>query len=100
MLMTTWIDVKKAYDLIDHSYLLECKKKLSLPKWIEKFLETTSKKWYIELKSILKLFLKKQIRMEILHGDSLSLLLFVLCMNRLSKRLKPVNLKVIVKIRK
>ncbi|KAM0684823.1 hypothetical protein COBT_003968 [Conglomerata obtusa] len=35
-LKTTWIDVKKAFDSIDHEYLHICLKKLNLPLWIEK----------------------------------------------------------------
>ncbi|KAL6121495.1 hypothetical protein NUSPORA_01565 [Nucleospora cyclopteri] len=31
-LKTAWIDVKKAYDLIDHDYLLQCINKLNFPK--------------------------------------------------------------------
>ncbi|KAL6120528.1 hypothetical protein NUSPORA_02730 [Nucleospora cyclopteri] len=33
-LKTAWIDVKKAYDSVDHAYLIQCINKLNLPKWI------------------------------------------------------------------
>ena len=48
-LKTTWIDVKKAFDSVDHAYLMACIEKLSLPKWIQDFLRMTISRWEIEL---------------------------------------------------
>lgn len=33
-LKATWIDVKKAFDSIEHVYLVKCIEKLNLPSWI------------------------------------------------------------------
>ncbi|TBU10471.1 reverse transcriptase, partial [Hamiltosporidium tvaerminnensis] len=38
-LKATWIDVKKAYDLIEHADLTQCIENLNLPDWIMKFIK-------------------------------------------------------------
>ena len=93
-LKTMWIDVKKAYDSIDHEYLLTCISKLNLPQWIGTFLEATIKKWHIEIKAGSETLLTKKIERGILQGDSLSPLLFVLCMDPLSRKLNSTFPKV------
>ncbi|KAL6120510.1 hypothetical protein NUSPORA_02753 [Nucleospora cyclopteri] len=37
-LKTAWIDFKKAYDLTEQTYLIQCINKLNFPKWITRFL--------------------------------------------------------------
>ncbi|KAL6121000.1 hypothetical protein NUSPORA_02164 [Nucleospora cyclopteri] len=86
-LKTAWIDVKKAYDSIYHNYLLQCIKKLNFPKWITRFLESIVTKWIKDIRVNKKSLLKKRVARGILQGDSLSPLLFVLCMNPLSRKL-------------
>ncbi|TBU20728.1 reverse transcriptase [Hamiltosporidium tvaerminnensis] len=71
----TWIDVKKAYDSIDKAYLTQVIENLNLPDWILKFIKG------------LKKIMNKDINKGILQGDSLSPLLFVLCMDSLSRKL-------------
>ncbi|EQB59819.1 hypothetical protein NAPIS_ORF02647 [Vairimorpha apis BRL 01] len=93
-LMTMWIDVKKAYDSVDHEYLLACLGKLNLPQWIGSFLEVTVKKWHIDVRSGSETILTKKIERGILQGDSLSPLLFVLCMDPLSRKLNSKYPKV------
>ena len=44
-LKTAWIDVKKAFDSIEHKYLFECIDKLNFPKWIISFIKSISSKW-------------------------------------------------------
>ncbi|KAL6120342.1 hypothetical protein NUSPORA_02941 [Nucleospora cyclopteri] len=84
---TAWIDVKKLYDSIDHGYLLQCINKLNFLKWITQFLESIVSKWIIDIRVNKKIFLKKRVARRILQGDSLSPLLFVLCMDPLSRKL-------------
>ncbi|EQB60357.1 hypothetical protein NAPIS_ORF02072 [Vairimorpha apis BRL 01] len=90
LLKTMWVDVKKAYDSVDHIYLLSCIERLMLPRWIVEFLQATVKQWHIEIRSGSEMILEKKIERGILQGDSLSPLLFVLCMDPLSRKL---NLK-------
>ncbi|TBU12858.1 reverse transcriptase [Hamiltosporidium tvaerminnensis] len=82
-LKATWIDVKKAYDSIDHAYLTQCIENLNLPDWILKFIKVIISKWKIDIS-------------RILQGDSLSPLLFVLCMDPLSRKLNEKYTKVTV----
>jgi hypothetical protein len=87
MLKTTWIDVKKAFDSIDHVYLLKCIERLDMPAWILKFLRSITSKWEIAIRSGKSELFRKKIERGILQGDSLSPLLFVLCIDPLSRKL-------------
>ncbi|KAF9763183.1 Retrovirus-related Pol polyprotein from type-2 retrotransposable element R2DM, partial [Nosema granulosis] len=93
-LKTMWIDVKKAYDSVDHAYLVACIERLNLPQWIGEFLKSTIKKWHIEIRAGSEMILEKKIERGILQGDSLSPLLFVLCMDPLSRKLNSKYPKV------
>ena len=82
-----WVDVKKAFDSVSHSYLLACLKSLDLPLWILQFLEHTIMQWQIKAVAYGETVLEKKVNKGILQGDSLSPLLFVLCMDPLSRAL-------------
>ena len=97
-LKTAWIDVKKAFDSVQHSYLLECIEKLNFPSWIIKFLKSIMEQWNINIKLNNSTILEKRIERGILQGDSLSPLLFVLCMNPLSRKLNMSFPKVAVPV--
>ena len=86
-LKTSWIDVKKAFDSIEHSYLIKCIKSYNFPDWIIKFIEIIISKWKLDIRSNNTKILEKTIQKGILQGDSLSPLLFVLCMDPLSRKL-------------
>ena len=86
-LKTCWIDVKKAFDSVEHSYLIECLQKLNLPSWTLEFLKVTISKWHINLLLEGEKILPKSISRGILQEDSLSPLLFVLCLDPLSRKL-------------
>ncbi|TBU13640.1 reverse transcriptase, partial [Hamiltosporidium tvaerminnensis] len=86
-LKATWIDVKKAYDSIDHAYLTQCIENLNLPDWILKFIKVIISKWKIDISVGPQKIMSKKIDRGILQGDSLSPLLFVLCMDPLSRKL-------------
>ncbi|TBU06534.1 putative reverse transcriptase [Hamiltosporidium magnivora] len=77
ILKETWIDVKKAYDSIDHAYLTQCIENLNLPDWILKFI-------------------KQEDSERNSAGNSLSPLLFVLCVDSLSRKLNEKYIKVTV----
>jgi hypothetical protein len=84
---SAWIDVKKAFDSVEHTYLIECLEKLNLPHWIVPFLKSAIARWQIDIKLQNNTILTKDIKRGILQGDSLSPLLFVLCMDPVSKKL-------------
>jgi hypothetical protein len=86
-LKTAWIDVKKAFDSVDHRYLIRCIERLRLPAWITGFLKGLVEKWQIEIREGGKPILEKKLGRGILQGDSLSPLLFVMCMDPLSRML-------------
>ena len=93
-LKTCWIDVRKAFDSIDYKYLVKCIKSLKFPTWINNFLETTISKWNIQIRFNNSVLIAKNINRGIIQGDSLSPLLFVLCMDPLSKKLNTKYQKV------
>ncbi|KAI5148113.1 hypothetical protein ENBRE01_3047, partial [Enteropsectra breve] len=84
-LKTMWIDVKKAYDSIDHEYMKTILENLALPSWIKNFIKNLMGKWNIQIIYDNKNIIKVPINRGILQGDSLSPILFVLCMEPLSK---------------
>ena len=86
-LKVAWIDVRKAFDSVDHSYLLKCIKSLNLPDWLGNFVQGIIGKWRLEIRCGQEVVLEKSIKRGIIQGDSLSPLLFVLCMDPLSRSL-------------
>jgi len=62
--------------------------------WITKFLKSIVGKWNIQIREGGEEILEKKIDRGILQGDSLSLLLFVLCMDPLSRKLNSIYPKV------
>ena len=44
-----WIDYRKAYDMIAHSWVLESLKELGVHKQISEFLQESVKGWRVEL---------------------------------------------------
>ncbi|TBU11359.1 reverse transcriptase, partial [Hamiltosporidium tvaerminnensis] len=69
-LKATWIDVKKAYDSIDHAYLTQCIENLNLPDWILKFIKVIISKWKIDISVGPEKIMSKKIDRGILQGDS------------------------------
>jgi len=97
VLKTAWIDVKKAFDSVDHNYLIKCIEKYSFPPWILNFLKCIISKWSLNIRSGCEELLEKKVERGILQGDSLSPLLFVLCIDPLSRQLNGKHNKITVK---
>lgn len=95
-LKTAWIDVKKAFDSVDHTYLIKCLERINFPPWIVTFLKDIISRWKLDIRSGSERILEKQVKRGILQGDSLSPLLFVLCMDPLSRKLNAKYQKVSV----
>ena len=83
-----WIDYKKAYDIITHSWISECLEMFDIAKNVQDYLNKSMQSWKLELNAPAKTLRKVDIRRGIFQGDSLSPLLFVLCMVPLTWLLK------------
>ena len=86
-LSTMWIDVKKAYDSVKHEYLLTCLEKLGVPGWCIVFITAVVQNWRVQLNYNRKVIAEVGLERGILQGDSMSPLLFVLCLEPLSRKL-------------
>ena len=83
--MTVWLDYRKAFDSVPHSWLIQALKLAKVPPKVVKAIETLTNRWYTILSinnrdesmttEIIK-FLK-----GVLKGDSLSVLLFIISLN-------------------
>ena len=83
-LSMAWIDYRKAYDMVPHSWIMECLEMFSVAANVRQFLASSMDEWKTELTSCGQTLGVVNINGEIFQGDSLSPLLFVLCMVPLS----------------
>ena len=74
------MDYKKAYDMVPHSLIIECLKLTHVAENIINFVERSMSSWRTELTSSGEMLGSVRIRRGIFQGDSLSPLLFVICM--------------------
>ena len=88
---TAWIDYKKAYDVTPHSWILESLGLVQVSKNIVEFIRKSMKNWNASLTSCGEYLANVDIRRDIFQGDSLSPLLFVICMIPLTQILRKVN---------
>ena len=87
-LAMAWVDYKKAYDMVPHSWVAECLKMAQVPQNVTTFLQRSMRNWKTELTSCGASLGTVNIRRGIFQGDSLSPLIFVICMIPLSKVLR------------
>ena len=90
-LAMAWIDYRKAYDFVPHSWILECLDMLGIADNVRSFLEKSMKKWKLLLSSIGSNLSEVDVNRDIFQGDSLSPLIFVICMIPLSLLLRKVK---------
>ena len=90
-LAMVWIDYRKAYDFVPHSWILECLDMLAIAENIRKFLENSMKNWKLWLASIGVDLCKIDVNRGIFQGNSLSPLIFIICMIPLSFLLRKVK---------
>ena len=83
-LAMAWIDYWKAYDMVPHSWIGECLEMFGIAVNVRQFLLSSMKKWKTKLTSCGRHLGVVNIKRGIFQGDSLSPLLFVLCMVPLS----------------
>ena len=90
-LTTVWLDYKKAFDSVPHSWLIYALKLANVPLDIINAISNLTNCWYIlNLQDKNESLMSEVIRFlkGIFQGDSLSVLLFVLALNPLSFMLK------------
>ena len=87
-LAMAWVDYKKAYDMVPHSWLLEVVEMMGVAENVRSLLGASMKEWKTELTADGKSLGVVDIKRGIFQGDSLSPLLFVMVMAPLSMILK------------
>ena len=83
-LFMSWIDLRKAYDSVPHDWILFCLKSYGVHPKIIDFLQGTMKLWSTTLNVNSVSFGRVHINRGIFQGDSLSPLLFIMCLAPLS----------------
>ena len=87
-LAMAWIDYRKAYDMLPHSWILESLGLIKVAKNIDDLLRGSMKDWRTELTANGETLGEVQIRRGIFQGDSLSPLLFIVAMIPLTMLLR------------
>ena len=90
-LAMTWIDYRKTYDLIPHSWILKCTRITGVSENIMQMVKNSMQNWKTMLTSAGKELAQVHIRRGIFQGDSLSPLLFVICLIPMSLVLRKVR---------
>ena len=86
-----WIDYKKAYDMIPHSWIKKCMEMFGIADNIQRVIRKSMDSWRTNLTSNGQDLGEVKIRRGIFQGDSLSPLLFVLALIPLSLVLRKVK---------
>ena len=79
-LSMAWIDYRKAYDLVPHSWVNECMEKFGITKNLRTFLQKSMQQWRLSLMATGEDLGEVNVERGIFQGDSVSPLLFVLSM--------------------
>ena len=87
----SWIDYKKAFDMVPNSWFKKCIIMFGVVENMQKVLGNSIKKWKTELTSGGQNLVTVRIRRGIFQGDSLSPLLFVLALTPMSLVLREVK---------
>ena len=90
-LAMAWVDYRKAYDMVPHSWIVECMDIFGIAENVKAFLTSSMNNWKTKLTSSGEFSGTVNVKRGIFQGDSLSPLLFVLCMIPLSLILRKVT---------
>ena len=90
-LSMAWINYRKAYDMVPNSWIVECMSMFRIPENVKTFIKSSMDSWKTELTSSGESWGQVNTRRGIFQGDSLSPLLFVICMIPLSLVLRKVK---------
>merc|ERR1711911_225066 len=91
-LAMAWIDYKKAYDMVPHSWILEAMNMFKVAGNVAELLRCSMDNWRTQLMGNGTILGTVNIERGIFQGDSLSPLLFVMIMIPLSRRLNSTDL--------
>ncbi len=83
-----WIDYKKAYDMVPHSWILESLKLVGIATNIRRLIEASMTHWNTSLVAGDSMLGTVKIKRGIFQGDSLSPLLFIIAMRPLTSILR------------
>ena len=83
-----WIDYKKAYDMVPHSWIINRLKRYKISDEVKNFIDTTMKTWRVELTAGGRRLVKAKIKRGIFQGDAQSPLLFIIAMMPLNRILR------------
>ena len=86
-----WIDYRKAYDLVPHSWVNECMEMFRIAQNLRTFLQKSMQRWRLSLTANGEDLGEVNVKRGIFQGDSQSPLMFVLNMVPLSLIYKKVN---------
>ena len=87
-LAMAWIDYKKAYDMVPHSWIINSLKMYKILDEVINFIDKTMKTWRIELTAGERKLAEAKIQRGIFQGDALSPLLFIIAMMSLNHILR------------
>ena len=87
-----WIDYKKAYDSVPHSWILKCLKIYGIASNIITFMERSMQLWITTLTILNETIGIVRIKRGIFQGDSLSPLLFIICLIPLTQILDKTKI--------
>ena len=90
-LAMAWVDYRKAYDMVPHSWIVECMEIFGIAENVKAFLTGSMSNWKTKLTSSGEYLGTVNVKRGIFQGDSISPLLFVLCMIPLSLILRKVT---------
>ena len=90
-LVMGWVDYKKAFDMVPHSWIMECLEMFGIAPNVQKLLSKSMRNWETELTSGGTSLGKVSIKRGIFQGDSLSPLLFVISLIPMSILLRDVK---------
>ena len=90
-LAIAWIYYKKAYDMVSHSWIIECLYLFGVAENIKSLLVNSMENWKVMLCSGNSELVEVEIKRDICQGDSLSPLVFVLALIPLSLILRKAK---------
>ena len=87
-LAMVWIDYKKTYYMVPHSWITNSLKMYKISDEVINFIDKTIKTWTVELTAGRRRLAEAKIQRGIFHGDALSTLLFLIAMMPLNHILR------------